>query len=117
VTGERPKLTAGEQLWDYLYVGDAADALAALGFAEKISGIYNVGSGQAYLLRTIMEMVRDMINPAFPLVFGEKPYKAQEVMHLEANIDKITRDTGWYPRISLEEGLRNLIASLRGRAS
>jgi len=65
-------------------------------------------------VRSIAEMVRDMIDPALPLGFGEVSYKADEVMHLESNIDRIMRDTGWRPRVSLDQGIQILIESIRG---
>lgn len=111
--GQRPALTRGEQLWDYLYVDDAVDALECLGIVDNLSGIYNLGSGQSQTIRSIVEMVRDMINPEFSLIFGEVPYRPDQVMHLEANIDKMNQDTGWYPRIKLAVGIRNLIESIK----
>lgn len=110
---QRPALTAGEQLWDYLYVDDAADALVAMGMAGHLSGIYNLGSGQSRTIRSIAEMARDMIDPELPLGFGEIPYRTDQVMHLEADIGRLVRDTGWRPRISLEEGVRRLVESIK----
>jgi len=106
---QRPSLTLGEQLWDWLYVDDAADALLAMGTAESLSGVYNLGSGQSRTIRSIAEMARDMIDPALPLGFGEIPYRTDQVMHLEANIDRLTRDTGWRPQVPLETGVRLLL--------
>jgi nucleoside-diphosphate-sugar epimerase len=107
--GKKPALTAGGQLWDYVYIDDVVDALIAVALAGSASGIYNVGSGEAKVLRSIVEELRDMIDAGLPLGFGEKQYKPDEVMHLEANIDKIRRDTGWQPRVPLSRGLRSLV--------
>lgn len=107
--GRRPALTAGEQLWDYVYIDDVIEALVVVALANRASGIYNVGSGQAKVLRSVVEELRDMIDPRLPLGFGEKPYKADEVMHLEANIERIRKDTGWQPRTPLSQGLRALV--------
>lgn len=109
LNGQRPALTPGEQLWDYLYVDDAADALLAMGKTAKLSGVYNLGSGQSRTIRSIAEMARDLINPELPLGFGEIPYRSDQVMHLEADIDKLTMDTDWRPHVSLESGICNLI--------
>jgi len=109
LNGQCPALTLGEQLWDYLYVDDAADALFAMGKAANLSGVYNLGSGQSQSICSIAEMTRDLINPELPLGFGEIPYRPEQVMHLEANIDKLTRDTGWRPSVSLVSGISNLI--------
>lgn len=102
--GERPPLTLGEQQWDYLYVGDAAAAFAAAA-AGRIRGIYNLGSGEAVSLRALIEAVRDKIDPTLELGFGELPYRPDQVMHLQANIEKLKATSGWSPEVSLSDGI------------
>lgn len=110
--GERPALTAAEQLWDYIYVEDAAAAvLAALDCDAR--GFFNLGSGVALPLRSIIELVRDRINSSLSLGFGEVPYRPDQVMHLEANIDALKAASGWEPKVPLEEGMTRTIAWLR----
>lgn len=107
--GERPSLTAGEQLWDYLYAADAAEAFVHLGINPKTTGVYNLGSGRSQTIRSVAETVRDMIDPALELGLGDLPYRPDQVMHLEANIAKLKKATGWYPRTTLEQGIRQTI--------
>lgn len=111
--GRRPALTLGEQVWDYLYVDDAALALYRLGLAEPVQGAYNLGSGQARSIRSIVELARDLIDHTLPLGFGEVPYRPDQVMHLEADVSKLTLHTGWQPTTSLEQGIGKLIDDLR----
>ena len=110
---QKPALTRGEQLWDYLYVDDAAEAFMAMGTAHRLSGTYNVGSGSSRTIREIVEIARDLINPELPLGFGEIPYRPDQVMHLEADIGKLTRDIGWQPIVSLEKGIGVLVSSVK----
>jgi UDP-glucose 4-epimerase len=111
--GERPALTGGEQRWDYLYVEDAAEAIAGAVDNEAAYGVFNLGSGTAHSLRSIIEAIRDLIDPALPLGFGEVPYRPDQVMHLCADITRLKKATGWAPRIELEEGLRQTVAWYR----
>ena len=55
-------------------------------------------------------MLRDLIDPALPLGFGEVAYRQDQVMQLEARIDRLVQATGWAPQITLKEGLRRTIA-------
>jgi nucleoside-diphosphate-sugar epimerase len=110
---ERPRLTAGEQKWDYLYVDDAARAIIAVVEAHA-TGVFNLGSGYAHRLRHVIETVRDLIDPSLPLGFGELAYRQDQVMHLEADITKLKNSTGWVPRYSLEEGLALTVNWMRG---
>jgi UDP-glucose 4-epimerase len=111
--GECPKLTAGEQRWDYLYAEDAAEAIVRLAINPNAEGIFNLGSGQAERLRAIIEVIRELIDPSLPLGFGEVPYRTDQVMHLQADITRLRDLTGWCPRIDLTEGLRRTIAWIR----
>lgn len=110
--GERPKVTAGEQRWDYLYVDDVAAAVAVVAEHSQATGVFNLGSGTTSTVRSIIEQVRNLINPRLPVGFGEVPYRADQVMHLEADISRLAA-LGWRPRISLAEGLARTVAWCR----
>ena len=109
LNGERPSLTAGGQLWDYIYVADAAEAIAAVARTPGASGVFNLGSGRAESLRKIVENIRDRIDPRLPLGFGEIPYRPDQVMRLEADISRLRAATGWAPRTPLSTGLARTI--------
>lgn len=106
LAGKVPALTLGEQKWDYLYVEDAAEAIHLVAVKPEVSGVYNLGSGEAYTVRSIIERIRDMVDISLPLGFGEVPYQPDQVMHLEADISKLQAAIEWSPQITLDEGLR-----------
>lgn len=108
--GEKPSLTAGDQVWDYLYAADAAEAFYQMAAKGKDGAVYVLGSGQTKLLRDFMGIIRDEINPLLPLGLGEIPYYPDQAMHLEANIALLTRDTGWLPQTNFRDGISALIA-------
>lgn len=111
---ECPSLTQGEQSWDYLYVEDVAEAIYKA--AESgACGIFNVGSGSAYTVRHVVEQIRDIVDPALPVGFGEVPYRSDQVMHLQADTSKLRQATGWEPRTALDEGLRRTVDWYRRR--
>lgn len=112
MAGERPALTKGEQIWDYIYVEDAAAAVVAAIDADE-AGCFNLGSGVGRSLRSIIEAVRDRIDPGLPLGFGEVPYRPDQVMHLEADITALTTATGWRPAVDIEDGIDKTITWLR----
>jgi UDP-glucose 4-epimerase len=113
--GERPKLTACEQRWDYLFGADAADAVCAVAKNPQADGVFNLGSGRAESLRKIVERLRDAIDANLPLGIGEVPYRPDQVMHLEADMTRLTAATGWTPATSLEDGLRQTVAWHRAK--
>lgn len=114
--GEVPALTAGEQLWDLLYADDAAEALYRLALNGKPDGIYPVGSGASRPLREYIELLRDAVDPSLPLGFGETAYEEKQVMHLQADISALERDTGFVPRVDFHTGIRKTIDWVRSDA-
>lgn len=44
-------LTEGTQLWDYLYLDDAVEAVIKMCYFECADGPYNLGSGDTRILR------------------------------------------------------------------
>ena len=113
--GQKPALTAGEQLWDYLYADDAAEGLYRMAAAGKDGAVYPLGSGEARPLREYFELLRDAIDPALPLGLGEMPYPPGQVMRLQADLSALTEDTGFIPQVFFEEGIQKTVEILRKR--
>ena len=109
LAGRSPALTKCEQVWDYLYVTDAAKAIVSA-VENQITGVFNLGSGRAQSLRTVVEMIRDELSTEIGAEYGAVPYRPDQVMHLEADISSLVEATGWNPLTPLNFGLRTTIA-------
>lgn len=106
---ERPSLTEGTQRWDYVFAADTAEAIFRVATTPTASGVFNLGSGEAHSIRAVVEQIRDQIDPALPLGFGEVPFREDQVMHLQADTARLRRETGWRPRTPLAEGLAETV--------
>ena len=104
--GRSPELTKCEQTWDYLYADDAADAILAI--AEKgVDGkAYPLGSGNGRKLTEYIEVIRKVVNPAIEVKYGAKDYYPHQPMHLFADINELTIDTGWEPAWLFYDGIK-----------
>ena len=111
--GERPAVTAAAQVWDYLFVDDAAEAVVRVAMSKTARGVFNLGSGRTRVLRSIIEELRDAIDPRLPIGFGELPYRSDRLMHLEADIAHLSEATGWRPVTPMNEGLRQTVEWFR----
>lgn len=107
--GEIPKFTKGEQKWDYLYSGDAAEAFALLGEKGKDGKIYVLGSGKARPLSEYIEEIRSAAAPDGRAELGAIPYGDKQVMFLCADISELHKDTGWKPVTDFKDGIKNVI--------
>ena len=107
--GEKPALTAGEQLWDYLYIDDAAEALILMAERGKDGAVYPLGSGEVKPLRDYFETMRDAVDPQLPLGIGELPYPQNQVMRMQACIEELTKDTGFVPKVDFSTGIKEVV--------
>jgi nucleoside-diphosphate-sugar epimerase len=113
--GVPARLTGGEQVRDLLYVDDVADALITMGTAAAWpNSVYNVCSGKAVSIREVGETAARVIGgPADLLRFGALPYRPDEEMWIVGDNARLTRDFGWAPQTSLEQGLVRLADATR----
>lgn len=107
--GEIPEFTKGEQKWDYLYSGDAAEAFTLLGEKGADGKVYVLGSGNARPLAEYIEELRRTAAPNGKVNLGAVPYGEKQVMFLCADISELQRDTGWKPTTDFADGIRRII--------
>ena len=112
--GEIPKLTAGEQLWDYLYTNDAADGLYRMMISGRDGAVYTIGGGHSQPLRKFVEILRDAIDPEIPIDFGAVPYADNQIMFLKVDNSAITADTGFIPHTNFKDGIKETVEWVRG---
>lgn len=110
--GEVPSFTPAEQLWDYLYSGDAARAFRLLGEKGIDGCTYVLGSGSAEPLRSYILKIRDAVAPGAEIAIGALPYAPRQVMHLQADTSALKEDTGWEPKTAFADGIAQILSSL-----
>lgn len=108
-TGNSPQLTKCEQMWDYLYADDAADAILAVAEKGVDSKAYPLGAGNGRRLSEYVNDIKNAINPSIAVQYGAKEYYPHQPMHLVADISDLAKDTGWKPCVSFIEGIKATI--------
>ena len=106
-SGASVPLTGGHQIRDHLHVSDVASALMAI-LESGSGGIYNVCSGEPVGLRTVLEIVGDLMEKTSQLHFGELPYGPNDTMFLAGNSSRL-RSLGWLPQFNLRDGLADAL--------
>lgn len=104
-----PEFTKGEQMWDYLHSYDAARAFYLAADKGKSGKAYVLGSGKAMPLKEYIRIIGRVINPDCEIKLGAIEYADKQVMHLEADITELTKDTGFVPEIEFEYGIKTLL--------
>ncbi len=90
---------------DYIHVIDLAHILA-LGAIGNENKIYNLGNGQGYSVKQVIETAREVTG--HPIPADVKPRRAGDPATLIAASGKITGELGWKP---LFPGLKDIITS------
>ena len=111
--GEVPQFTKGEQMWDYLYSGDAARAFRLVGEKGINGKTYVLGNGKARPLADYIKIIRDEVNPKAKLDLGAIPYAPKQVMYLQADVEELRRDTGFKPEMRFDEGIKKILEGMR----
>lgn len=108
--GEDFNMTKGEQVRDFLYVGDVVDALIlSAKNASSYGETMNVCSGEGTQLRQLAEAVNKTMNTEAKIVLGAIPYRDSEVWEMIGDQSKIKKITGFEPKTSIEKGIEIVI--------
>ena len=103
IFGEDYPTRDGTCIRDYIHVRDLADAhmlaLAALGTQGRADGlIYNLGNGQGFTVREVIESARRVTGRA--IAVEARARRAGDPAVLVASSEKIKRELGWKPRFA-----------------
>jgi UDP-glucose 4-epimerase len=94
----------GTQKRDFLYATDVAGAFLAAAESPKSGEAYNLGAGAPQSVNRLVELL------------GGKavhiPKRPGEPDCTWADVGKITRELGWRPRVSFEEGVARMLAEI-----
>ncbi|HFD39693.1 MAG TPA: UDP-glucose 4-epimerase GalE [Anaerolineae bacterium] len=92
---------------DYIHVLDLAQAhILALRALDRGSRTYNLGNGQGYTVREVIETARQVTGHPIPAV--DAPRRPGDPAELVASSAKIRRELGWQPRYP---ALRDIVQS------
>lgn len=93
----------GTQTRDFTYIDDIVEANFSALHSGKPGEIYNLGGGDNIILRDIFPVLEKICQKKISIDHIEKQYG--DVYHTFADITKAEKDLGFFPQISLEEGL------------
>ena len=93
---------------DYIHIHDLGTAhlLALDALAEHSKLIYNLGNGQGFTVKEVIDVVRKVTGHPIPVV--ESPRRPGDPAELVASSEKIRRELGWNPQYP---GLEDIVRS------
>lgn len=114
LSGEHCAFTAGNQMYDFIYISDAAKSFAVLGDKGRANRAYYIGSRNPRPLNKFLRDMRDCVNPEIVLGFGEIPFSGVPLTYNEFDLNAVWEDTGFSPTVEFKEGVCRTIRWLRG---
>lgn len=111
--GEHCSFSEGTQMYDFIFIADAAKAFASIGDKGHANRTYYIGSQNPMPLKEFLITMRNCVNPSIEIGLGEIPTEGVSLTYREFNIDAVRDDTGFVPETSFESGIKQTIAWLR----
>lgn len=102
------ELTRCIQMWDFLYIDDAVEALLRLLQSENAEGVYNLGSGISRQLKDYIEIMRDITGSKSALLYGAVAYPDTGMVHTNPSIMRLCKAVDWKPKVTFEEGIQRV---------
>jgi UDP-glucose 4-epimerase len=107
--GERPKLSSGRRLVDWIYIDDVIEGLTRAAFvAEMEQSAFDLGSGSLVEISSVVKQIAEIIDNGVEPDFGALPDRPLEHERV-ADTTFLEQAFCWKPTTTLREGLRKTV--------
>lgn len=97
----------GDNLRDYIFMDDLIPVLVALGDYSGDEHIFNIGSGQVYSIKEVIETIEQVVGRQFTRATFEQP-KSSDVVNTCMDISRVCRELNWTPKTTLKDGIERV---------
>jgi len=110
--GESPVVFGdGQQMRDFVYVGDIARANILAMKSDATNEILNIGTGRATSVNDIAAILQSRINPGIKILHGEE--QPGELKISFPDISRAGNKIGYFPQWSFEQKVEEVIAYIK----
>jgi UDP-glucose 4-epimerase len=99
----------GNQERDYVYVSDVVEA-NLLAIDNKISGVYNIGTGKGTTLKEIFLQLSSIVKSHKQPIY--EPSRPGDIYKISLDSTKAFKELGWKPAVSQKDGLKTTVEYL-----
>jgi len=112
--GEEPEVWDTGSVRDFLYIDDAVNAYLMLAQKQFVRGkrlrVFNFGTGKPIKIYDLVLKIIQLTNKNIKVKTETPPEeRSGEIKKQYASIAKAERELGWYPAVTLEEGVSKTI--------
>lgn len=94
----------GTQSRDFVYATDVAKAFYLAGTSDMVGQVYNLGAGNPQSVNRLVELLGGEVTYI--------PKRPGEPDCTFADISKLTKELGWTPDVSFEEGVQRIVQNI-----
>lgn len=94
---------------DFTDVRDIVRAYAELAEKGRSGETYNVGSGKAVTIQSILDKICELSSAEISVEIDKNRFRPADIPKIEADITKITKDTGWRPEIDIIHSIKDIL--------
>jgi len=106
--GKPAPCSHGNQIRDYLYVQDVAEAFIRI-LESDLQGPVNIASGYPVTIKKIVHKIAEKLNGRDLVRLGDLPVSPKEPDLLLGNVSRLSKEVGWQPKYDLNHGLDKTI--------
>jgi nucleoside-diphosphate-sugar epimerase len=92
---------------DYLLIDDFIDVILKMIDFDCELEIFNIGSGKSYSFEKIIQLFERKSGKKIKQ--ENRVSKDNNISKIQADISKITKKTGWYPKYNFEDGVEKIL--------
>ncbi len=89
---------------DFVFISDASAATILAADRSEAAGVYNIGTGRATTLRTLLETIEHVVGSKLKVV-EHPPRPSDKVSRIALDSTRAHEHLGWSPVTTLEEGI------------
>ena len=114
LSGKQALCTHGNQIRDFLYVEDAADAFVTL-LDGSVTGAVNIASGRPLMVKDVVHRVGEKLSRPDLIQLGVIETSVTDPHVLLADITRLRQEVDWTPKYDLDHGLDQTISYWRAQ--
>lgn len=114
LAGKQALCTHGNQVRDFLYAEDAADAFVTL-LDSSVTGSVNIASGQPVLVKDVIHRIARKVGRPELIQLGAVETSVTDPHVLLADITRLRQEVDWTPEYDLDHGLDQTISYWRAQ--
>lgn len=112
--GEKTEFTAGLQMYDFIYIKDAIEAMIAIEEKGNPFKEYYLGSLHPHQLKDYLEEIGECFGIQNEMGIGKIDFNGMSIDYYKTfDINAVKNDTGFIPEYTFRQGIENTVEWLR----